>query len=331
MGREVLLVTRKYTKGAPSWLCQGGVGSQPSIGPDTDTNVNCRLKLILSAFFFLVLLVGSWPGAGQQAPAGKFESLVATAQKAQAGGDFAAAAHDYQEAVELSPGFAELWANLGLMQHESGNIVGAIASFQHAQRLKPSLYVPNLFLGIDLVRSGKTDDAIAFLVKAERINPSDPQAELALGRAYVAEEKYAAAVRELSRATTLDPKLGAAWFTLGIARLDQVEAESRALFCAQVLFGAEPEQWILGEGQAKQMIANHFFSHSGEADRWWRIFRHQNTKTELNLTTVNGIDGAYLTRLPQFWAPIESESMPEIRELQIQVSRDGACQLIAPR
>jgi hypothetical protein len=116
-----------------------------------------------------------------------------------------------------------------------------------------------------------------------------------------------------------------------LAPHDPREAESRALFCAQVLFGAEPEQWILGEGQAKQMIANHFFSHSGEADRWWRIFRHQNTKTELNLTTVNGIDGAYLTRLPQFWAPIESESMPEIRELQIQVSRDGACQLIAPR
>ncbi len=191
--------------------------------------MNCRLKLILSAFFFLVLLVGSRPGAGQQAPAGKFESLVDAAQKAQAGGDFVTAAHDYREAAELSPGFAELWANLGLMQHESGNIVGAIASFQHAQRLKPSLYVPNLFLGIDLVRSGKTVDAIAFLVKAERINPSDPQAELALGRAYVAEEKYAAAVRELSRATTLDPKLGAAWFTLGIARLDQVEAESRAL------------------------------------------------------------------------------------------------------
>ena len=35
--------------------------------------------------------------------------------------------------------------------------------------------------------------------------------------------------RNSSRATVLDPKLGSAWFTLGIARLDQVEADARTL------------------------------------------------------------------------------------------------------
>jgi tetratricopeptide (TPR) repeat protein len=190
--------------------------------------VNNRLKLV-PVFWMLVLLVHSPSGASQQAPAATLESFVAAAQKAQAVGDFAAAASDYKEAVRLSPGVPEIWANLGLMQHQSGNISGALMSFQHANRLNPSLYVPNLFLGIDLARTGKANQAIPFLIIATKINQSDPQAELALGRAYVAAGKYPAAIEELLRATALEPKLGSAWFTLGIARLDQVETDARAL------------------------------------------------------------------------------------------------------
>ncbi len=104
------------------------------------------------------------------------------------------------------------------------------------------------------------------------------------------------------------------------------EAESRALFCARVVFGAEPEQRVLGDEQAKQMISNHFFSHHGEADRWWRSFRSKHPKTTLSVTTVNAAAGDYLTRLPLFWAPVESGTTPEIRELQIRVNRDGSCQ-----
>jgi tetratricopeptide (TPR) repeat protein len=190
--------------------------------------LNDRLKLVLPILSVFILLAGLQIAAGQQA-APTLESLVAAAQKAQAAEDFSAAAHGYQEAVKLSPGIPELWANLGLMQHESGNISEAIASFQHANRLKPSLYVPNLFLGIDLARTGKGARAIPYLVKAAKITPSDPQAALALGRAYIAEGRFAAAAKELDRATGLDPKLGAAWFTLGIAHLDQVEADARTL------------------------------------------------------------------------------------------------------
>ncbi len=175
------------------------------------------------------LLFGSLAAAAQPGPAASLESLVTAAQKAQAAGDFAAAERDYQEAVQLSPGMPELWANLGLMQHESGNLSRAIMSFQHANRLNPSLYVPNLFLGIDLARTGKTGQAIPFLIKAAKTQPSDPQAALALGRAYIADGRFAAAAKELARATTLDPRLGAAWFTLGIAHLDQVEADARTL------------------------------------------------------------------------------------------------------
>jgi len=123
----------------------------------------------------------------------------------------------------------ELWANLGLMQQQAGDIASAVPSFQRANHLNPSLYVPNLFLGNDYVLTGKAPEAISFLTKAEKTNKTDPQAPLALGRAYYAMGKFPAAAQEFERAVALDPRLGAAWFALGIARLNQVETDARKM------------------------------------------------------------------------------------------------------
>jgi tetratricopeptide (TPR) repeat protein len=184
--------------------------------------VNLALKTLLP-----VLLAASVAGLGQQAPS--LDSLLADAQTAQASGNYAAAAADYTQALRLSPHVPELWANLGLMQQETGDFAAATLSFQEANRLNPSLYVPNLFLGIDYAHAGKAKEAIPLLMKAERLNRNDPQAPLALGRAYIAASRFPAAARELGHAIALNPKLGSAWFTLGIARLDQVEDEARTM------------------------------------------------------------------------------------------------------
>ena len=187
---------------------------------------NCSKVVVL---ILLVLLVEPVFGRGQQPPAQTLESLVATAQQAQAAHDYAAAEKAYRQAVRIKPNMPELWANLGLMQQETGDIALAIPSFQQANHLNPSLYVPDLFLGIDLLRTGKAREAIPFLVKAEKINKTDPQAPLELGRAYYALGKFSVAAQAFTRAIALDPKLGAAWFALGIARLNQVEADARKM------------------------------------------------------------------------------------------------------
>jgi tetratricopeptide (TPR) repeat protein len=177
----------------------------------------------------LALLAASIYGFGQQDNSPGLDALLASAQRAQARGDYALATRNYRQAVLIEPGFPELWANLGLMQHAAGQYSEAVASFLQANRLNSSLYVPNLFLGIDEAHTGKLQSAITFLVKAEELNGADPQAPLALGRAYISTGRFSAAVEQLDRATNLAPKLGAAWFALGIAHLDLVEGDARII------------------------------------------------------------------------------------------------------
>src|ERR1700733_11240156 len=96
---------------------------------------NCSKVVLL---ILSVLLVEPDFGRGQQPQAQTLESLVATAQQAQAAHDYAAAEKAYRQAVRIKPNMPELWANLGLMQQETGNIALAIPSFQQANHLNPS-------------------------------------------------------------------------------------------------------------------------------------------------------------------------------------------------
>jgi tetratricopeptide (TPR) repeat protein len=185
--------------------------------------------LKLHCTLLLFLLASPLLGVGQQDGAAKYGAVVSAAQDAMNRRDFKAAEEDYKQAVKMHPESAEMWANLGLMEHESGDYAEAIKSFQQAIRLKSSLYVPNLFIGIDSMQTGSTSAAIPFLVKAERMNKVDPEAPLELGRAYSATGNFPAAAREFTRAVELDPKQSDAWLGEGMAYLDQVEEDARKL------------------------------------------------------------------------------------------------------
>jgi tetratricopeptide (TPR) repeat protein len=188
------------------------------------------LKGCCKVFLLTLLLALPKPGFGQrQSEAADYASLITAAQEATARNDYVAAVQAYRQAVRIHPETPELWANLGLMEHEAGRYSDAIQSFQHAYHLKPSLYVPNLFLGIDYLQTSKAEEAIPFLLRAERMNSTDPQAPLNLGHAYAAHGNFSAAAREFTRVTSLDPKRSGAWFDRGMAYLDQVEVSARKM------------------------------------------------------------------------------------------------------
>jgi tetratricopeptide (TPR) repeat protein len=159
----------------------------------------------------------------------QFESLLASAQQAQARSDFASAAEFYRKAVGIHPEIPELKANLGLMYYQLGQDPQAIDAFSQAIRLKPELFVPNLFLGLDYVKLKRFKQAIPYLKRALLLNATDIQARLALGHAYTGVGKTRQATESYSRVVQLDPKNADGWFHLGVSYLEQVEADSRIL------------------------------------------------------------------------------------------------------
>ncbi|MFZ0302644.1 MAG: tetratricopeptide repeat protein [Terracidiphilus sp.] len=164
-----------------------------------------------------------------QEPVQNLQSLQAEARDAQSRGDFNAAAASYRKAVELEPSVSELWADLGLMEHQTGQFDQAIKSFTEAARLNSSLYVPQLFLGIDNLELKRTQAAIPFLEKAEKLNPKDPQAPFMLGRAFSIAGDSDSSSEEYWRSVALAPGNGNAWLGLGMAYLQRVDSEARVM------------------------------------------------------------------------------------------------------
>jgi tetratricopeptide (TPR) repeat protein len=179
------------------------------------------------AFIATVSSVTVW--AMQAGNTRNLQSLVAAAREAQARSDFAGAADCYEKAVKLSPTTPELWANLGLMYHQTGRFPEAIKSFSEAARLNRSMFVPQLFLGIDYLELKHAETAIPFLQRAETINPTDPQPPLALGRAFAISDRGDRAGDAYWTAVTLAPGNGNAWLGLGMANLQQVASDARMM------------------------------------------------------------------------------------------------------
>ncbi|HEY1801262.1 MAG TPA: tetratricopeptide repeat protein, partial [Terriglobales bacterium] len=177
--------------------------------------------VVVCCLGLLILLGKAFP----QEPA-QFESLLASAQQAQAGGDFQAAAEFYRQAVAIQPQLAELRANLGLMYYQTGNDDLAIKAFREAIRLKPDLLVPNLFLGLDYLRLKRFDEAIPYLKRAAVTKPTDIQAQIGLAQAYSASRKPRLAITSYLHVTQLDPGNADVWYYLGTSYLQQVEADA---------------------------------------------------------------------------------------------------------
>lgn len=176
----------------------------------------------------LLLLCVLLSAAIAQQPA-DFESLLASAQQAQAKRDFEAASGFYRQASAIHPESAELKANLGLMYYQINKDKQAVEAFQQAIRLNPGLFVPNLFLGLDYVKLKQFHQAVPYLKHAARSKPDDIHAQVALGQAYTGLGDTQLAIRSYLRATQIEPRDGDVWYRLGLGYLEQVEADARLL------------------------------------------------------------------------------------------------------
>lgn len=190
--------------------------------------------------------------AAAEDPTQTLESLLAAAHDAQSRRDFNAAAEYYRKAIEFEPSVPELWANLGLMEHEAGKISEAMTSFQHAARLKPSLFVPQLFLGLEYLQSNQAEAALPYLNNAVRLNPNDLQAVRSLGKAHAILGHSESATEVYLKEVQMAPERGDAWLDLGTTYLQQVENDARVMTSSyrdSTYFNLRAAEVLAEEGQ----------------------------------------------------------------------------------
>jgi hypothetical protein len=129
-----------------------------------------------------------------------------------------------------------------------------------------------------------------------------------------AEEEFARLVKDTPLPTTSDSS----------------GAEARALFCAKVLYGAPPSLWILGENAARLKASEHFFGEGKNdgfrrADEWWKSVSTSDPSVKVGIATSELTQKTFRTRIPLFWAPVETHVTPRVRWLEINVAGSGAC------
>jgi tetratricopeptide (TPR) repeat protein len=184
---------------------------------------NIRFAHVAVYCFFSLLPMGKAFGQTD------YEARLTEAVSAQSAGNISAAIASYQNALAIRRDVPEVWANLGLMQHQAGDFAGALSSFKAAYQLQPKLFVPLLFLGIEDLQLNNRTDAVRYLSMARELRPNDPEVYMNLGRAYFGLKQFENALVVYRRVTELNPKNGEAWYRLGITYLEMSEAASGEL------------------------------------------------------------------------------------------------------
>jgi tetratricopeptide (TPR) repeat protein len=164
------------------------------------------LVLVLSA------LEGKSALAQSNSPA-SVEKYYAEGQRALAQGQFQEAEKIFEKLRELSPGVAEIHANLGLIYFNEKKFEAAVPALRQALKLKPSLTKTETLLAMSLSELGEYRESLPILEKEFR-RSTDPVVKRACGlqleRAYTGlqrDEKAVEVALELNRLYPDDPEI----------------------------------------------------------------------------------------------------------------------------
>ena len=139
---------------------------------------------------------------------------------------FALAEHEYREAIEISPDFADAYYRLGLLQTQQEHPTAARQSFSRAVELDPNNLDARLQLGKLLVASAQYGEAQQ---QAEAVLNSDGRnaaAHRLRGELALHQRQYVVAENELKQAIALDARDPVDYEDLGLAQL--LDAENGA-------------------------------------------------------------------------------------------------------
>jgi Tfp pilus assembly protein PilF len=110
-----------------------------------------------------------------------------------------------ERAVEIEPGFAEAWNNLGTIAYHARRFSDAERYFRQALEQVPGAYPPAVNLGGVLLNLGRYLEALGYNRYAVQEQPGDTLANSQLGMNYLFLDRLDLALKYLKEAKRLDP------------------------------------------------------------------------------------------------------------------------------
>ena len=133
---------------------------------------------------------------------------------------------NYQKAVALNPGLTEIYAPLGILYFQKGEIAQADTYLSKAPATdKDARY----YLGLVRFKQNRNDEAIAALKQTTKDRPAAAEAHYYLGAAYDRlDNRKTEAVDEYKQAVQINPDYLEAWFDLGVANYNHENYQAAA-------------------------------------------------------------------------------------------------------
>ncbi len=135
--------------------------------------------------------------------------------------DWASARKAYEEMLELDDGNALVWANLGAVEQQAGNVKLAIECFERSVQFNSKLPQSWTALGLLLQGQGDTYRAISCFARAIHEDPEDARAHNYLAIAAKGLGWTDAAEAELGKAIDMKPDYGIAHFNMALMLLER--------------------------------------------------------------------------------------------------------------
>lgn len=135
--------------------------------------------------------------------------------------DWPAARKAYQEMLELDDGNALVWANLGAVEQQAGELKHAVECFEKSVQFNPQLAQSWTALGLLVQQQGDTYRAVSCFARAIHEDPEDARAHNFLAIAAKNLGWTDAAEAELQKAVDLKPDYGIAHFNMALMLLER--------------------------------------------------------------------------------------------------------------
>jgi tetratricopeptide (TPR) repeat protein len=145
------------------------------------------------------------------------------ADKLRGEGKAAEAALVYRKALDVEPGNARTYVNLGLAFADGGDLAQAAAQYERSLAIDPAQ--PLTLVNLGIARAGNNDAAGAVQAyrRALALNPAEPLAWFNLANIYLQQSNADSAAPKYERAAELDPSLSLAHFYLARILLQRAD------------------------------------------------------------------------------------------------------------